>query len=156
MTAQHADAQVAPPQYGIKADEPPIGSRIRRDAVGPVSIPVNRTYSELTQNEQSIIRSWYENLAPDDEPPYPKEGTKPVHQMMQKIQAALLVEGKLYLIATVEPNGEVSGVQAIGSPSPELTKLAATALVLTKFKPALCKGQPCRMEFPLWYEFILQ
>jgi hypothetical protein len=60
------------------------------------------------------------------------------------------------LIATVEANGEVSSVKAIGSPSPEMTKFASTILLLTKFKPAICSGHPCRMDFPLWYEFQVE
>jgi hypothetical protein len=49
----------------------------------------------------------------------------------------------------------VSGVKAWGSPSPEMTKFAASVLLLTRFKPAICGGQKCRMDFPLKYLFIV-
>jgi hypothetical protein len=38
----------------------------------------------------------------------------------------------------------------------EQTKSASTILLLTRFKPAICGGRPCRMEFPLLYEFKVQ
>jgi hypothetical protein len=148
-----AVAQSDPPQYGIKFDSPPTGSHIRRDAVRGKAVPLNRTYPQLTAEQRALVHSWYESIAPGDEPPFPAEGTKPIHDALRKAQAKLLVSGELMLIATVEPNGEVSSVKAIGSPSPEMTKVAGTVVLLTKFKPAVCSGQPCKMEFPLWYEF---
>lgn len=81
---------------------------------------------------------------------------KSILDVVRKGQEKLLVTGKLYLVATVEPNGKVSTVKAYGSPNPEMAKFASEVLLLTKFKPAVCGGRPCRMDFPLWYNFKVE
>ncbi len=43
----------------------------------------------------------------------------------------------------------VTKVEAYEVPDPELAKFAASGLLLTKFKPAICKGAPCKMQYPL-------
>ncbi len=143
-------------QYGIKFKDPPIGSHIRRYAVSPQSIPINKSYAELLAAERSKLHEWWERIPEGDEPPFPIEGLKPIYEAVSKAQAKLLVSGDLFLIATVEPDGQVAEVKAIGSPSPEMTKFAAAVLVLTKFKPAVCSGHPCRMEFPLSGKFRVE
>jgi len=149
-------AQKSIPEYSIKFENPPIGSHIRRDAMRGSPIPINRSYHELTPEQRATVHRWYENIAPGDEPPFPLDGLKPVHDAVRKVQAKLLVAGELFLIATVEANGEVAQVKAIGSPSPEMTKFASTIVLLTKFKPAVCAGRPCKMDFPLWYSFRVE
>lgn len=49
----------------------------------------------------------------------------------------------------VGADGKVTEVKAIGSPGAEMVQYAGAVLILTKFKPAVCSGRPCRMEFPL-------
>ena len=88
-------------------------------------------------------------VKPGDEPPYPERGLRPMVEAMMKIQGRLGYEGDLHLDATVDPDGRVSAVKVLRSPDSELSRLAATVLVDTPFKPALCGGQPCRMEFPV-------
>ena len=73
-----------------------------------------------------------------------------------RAQQKLLVTGKLILVASVGPDGNVTEVKAIGSPSPEMTQAAASIVAVSKFKPAICKGQPCRMEFPFRFNFVVR
>jgi len=148
-----APAQGTEPEYAVKADQPRTGSHIRRDAVKGGALPINRTYEQLTPEERAIVRGWYESMPAADEPPFPAEGMKPIHEAIGKAQAKLRARGELSLIATVGPNGEVSSVNAVGSPNPEMARFAGQVLLLTKFKPAVCGGQPCRMDFPLRYTF---
>ena len=153
-SAPAAHAESPPAKYSITADEPPTGSRIRRDAVRS-PVPVNRTYEQLTAEERARVHSWYEQIPDGDEPPFPASGTKEIHDAVRKAQQNLHVKGELFLVATVEATGEVSVIKAWGSPSPEMTKFAASVLLLTKFKPAICGGQKCRMDFPVRYVFIV-
>jgi hypothetical protein len=148
-------AQTSAPEYGIKEDDAPTGSHIRHDEVSSTLLPINRTYQQLTPKEREYVNSWYEHVAPGDEPPFPLNGMKSIFDVIRRGQERLLVTGKLYLVATVEPNGTVSAVKAYGSPSPEMAKFAGEALLLTKFKPAVCGGRPCRMDFPLQYNFTV-
>jgi hypothetical protein len=43
----------------------------------------------------------------------------------------------------------VLAVAVLQSPNEQVTKFMASVLLLTKFKPALCRGQPCKMGFPV-------
>jgi hypothetical protein len=154
LASAQAQEALPPAKYGITAEDPPTGSRIRRDAVRS-PLPVNRTYEQLTAEERASVHDWYEGIPDGDEPPFPVSGTKDILDAVRKAQQKLLVTGELFLVATIEPSGEVSGVKAWGSPSPEMTKFAASVLLLTRFKPAICGGQKCRMDFPLKYLFIV-
>jgi hypothetical protein len=149
-------AQQTTPEHAIKEEDPPIGSRIRRDEVNWAALPVNQTYQQLTPEERAHVNSWYEHVAPGDEPPFPLDGMRSILDVVRKGQEKLLVTGKLYLVATVEPSGKVSAVKAYGSPNPEMAKFASEVLLLTKFKPAVCGGRPCRMDFPLSYNFKVE
>ena len=62
----------------------------------------------------------------------------------------------MVLVASVATDGTVSEVKAIGSPSPEMAKAAASIILLSKFKPAVCKGEPCKMEFPFTFKFVVE
>ena len=42
-----------------------------------------------------------------------------------------------------------TAVSVFESPDPEITRVAASVLMLSKFKPAVCAGRPCAMQFPL-------
>jgi hypothetical protein len=140
------------PEYAIKADDAPIGSHIRGEAAHSSILPINRSYEQLTNEERAIVNGWYEDMAPGDEPPFPREGTKPIIDAVRKAQEKLLASGKLFLVATVEPNGRASAVKVLRTPSAEMAKFAGSVLLLTKFKPAICGGRACRMDFPMWYD----
>jgi hypothetical protein len=143
------------PEYGIKADRPATGSAIRPYAVRGSAIPVNKTYAELSPEERQVVNTWYEHIQPGDEPPFPLEGLRPIYDALSKAQAKLLAQGELYIFATVDAKGQVTSTKIIGNPSPEMTKFAASLLLLTKFKPAVCGGAPCIMDFPLRHVFVV-
>ncbi len=143
-------------EYGIKADRPATGSAIRPYAVHGSAIPLNKSYGQLTAEEKQAFNRWYEHVEPGDEPPFPLEGLRPIYDALRKAQAKLLVEGELYIFATVDVNGQVTSTKIIGNPSPEMSKFAASLLLLTKFKPAVCGGKPCIMDFPLRQRFVVQ
>jgi hypothetical protein len=143
------------PQYGIKEDMPRTGSHIRRDAVRPTNIAINRGYADLSPEERQRFLENYENLPAGDEPPFPVEGLRALLDPILKAQQKLLVKGDLFLIATIDAKGEVVEVKAIGSPSARMTKVAASIFYLTKFKPAVCGGSGCQMEFPLRLSFVV-
>jgi hypothetical protein len=143
-----AIGQDTAPQHSIKRAPAP-GSLIQRTGATSPDIPLNRRYADLTEGEKAIVRGWYETLKPGDEPPYPERGMRPMVEAMMKFQGRLGFEGELHLDATVGPDGRVSAVKVMRTPDAEMSRLAATVLVDTPFKPALCAGQPCRMDFPV-------
>jgi hypothetical protein len=141
------------PQYGIKEDRPKTGSHIRQYAVKSTRIPVNQSYNELSPEDKAAVHDQYEEIAPGDEPPFPERGLRALLDPIRKAQAELLVEGDLFLIVTVGPDGKAQKVTAIGAPSPEMTRFAAQVLLLTAYKPAMCGNQRCTMDFPLRVQF---
>ena len=119
------------------------------------TIPLRKPYSLMNETETAAVRSLYIDMGHSDEPPFPKNGLEPLVRLLHQAQSKLLVAGDLYLIADVNAEGDVSAVTAYGSPSPEMTKFAASALVLEKFKPALCKSVPCSQKFPFALKFAV-
>lgn len=117
------------------------------------SIPLNKRYADLDPEEIALLKSYYEHVGPDDEPPFPVNGIGEITNSLAKAQHKLLVRGSLYLIVDVSAAGQGTSVTAIGSPSPEMTKFAASVLLLTKFKPALCAGIPCAQKYPFHVSF---
>jgi hypothetical protein len=144
------------PQYGIREREPPTGSSISRSIVEGSKIPINKTFGEMSPEEREAVHRYYEKIEPGDEPPFPAAGLRPVYETVAQIQRTLQVTGELMLFATVGPDGNVTEVKAFGSPSPEMVQAAGSIVALTKFKPAICKGQPCKMDFPFVFNFELR
>lgn len=141
------------PEYSIREESPPTGSHIRRNLSGPIAIPVNLTYEQLSAADRLKFHANYESIAEGDEPPFPKQGLGALLKPITKGQQKLYVNGDLSLVAAVAPSGEVQEVRVHGSPSPEMTRFATQILFATPFKPAVCRGQPCAMEFPLRVRF---
>lgn len=144
-----------PPRYSIKQDHPDVGSHILREAVTS-DLPMNKPYGELTPEQRLIVKSQYEGMASDDEPPYPLNGPRSLYKAMSSAQDKLHVSGKLSLIVDVDSSGQPTAVSMLSSPDPELTRFAAAVLITTKYKPARCKGEPCAMQFPFRINFTLR
>lgn len=148
-----APAPAPAPEYAIRETDPRTGSNIRRSLIKGSPIPINKRYEELSAEEKNSLNQSYESMGPGDEPPFPADGLKPIHQALAKAQQKLLVRGEIVLIATVAPDGNVAQVRAVGSPNAEMARFASTVLLLTKFKPARCKGEPCKMDYPFRFDF---
>ena len=148
--------EALPPQYSIKQSESTTGTRIPRKIVQGSAIPLNRSYAQLTEDEQRLVRSQYEAMRPTDEPPFPLSGLKPIHEAIAEAQRRLLVQGALSMYADVDAQGAVTSVSVYQSPDPKLTQAAAAVLMLTRFKPAVCRGEPCKMSFPLRVTFTVE
>jgi hypothetical protein len=153
--AQAADA-LPPPVYAMKQDAPSTGTNIPRKVVTSSEIPINRRYAELTPAEQEMVKSRYEAMMPLDEPPYPADGLVPLFNAVRKVQDAVLAQGELTMFVEVNQQGEATAVSVLKSPDPKLTQAVAAVLMLTKYKPALCRGQPCSMGYPFRMNFSVE
>jgi hypothetical protein len=141
------------PRYTLRDSDLYWGSTTSRALVSGSQIPINKKYEELSASHKEWLNQLYESMGPGDEPPFPAEGLKPVYGALAYGQQKFLAKGELILIATVDPQGNVTQVKAIGSPTPDLTKFASSILLLTKFKPDRCKGEPCSMDYPFRFSF---
>lgn len=151
-----ADDQPPAPVYSVKEPHDLTRTRIRSTVVNGSAVPLNLRYEQLSDEHKAQVRSQYEALAADDEPPFPAEGLKPLYQALYQVQQQLLVRGDLTLVASVLPDGTVDQVQAIGAQDPDMVNAAARVLMATAFKPALCHGQPCRMDYPVRLHFAVR
>ena len=150
-------AQIQPPDRGTGESPQRLmheassetGSLIKKAMVWSSKIPLNRTYGELTPQQKAEFHAMYESLPTGDEPPFPLEGLKPIFGAIKKAQEKLHAHGDLNMAVTVGPDGKAKQVADYGSvDNPEMTKFAASILLMTKFKPAVCAGAPCTMQFP--------
>jgi len=138
--------------YGIREDQPPVGSSIRRNVVSWY-IPLDRRWDEMTEEQKKSVKDLYEKMEPGDEPPFPADGMGPVMELVRKGQAKLLINEDVNMVATVGTAGDVLTVKAMGSPDPDMTRFLAAILYRTKFKPAVCGGRSCQMDFPFHFAF---
>lgn len=148
-----ADEHPQPARYSIRQDEPSVGSSIKRDIVAGGLVPFDKRYSELTVEQQRILKSQYERMEDADEPPFPVNGLRPIYLMLASGQQELRVDGTLRIFVEVDSQGRATKVSVLESPNPEMTKFAASVLLLEKYKPAVCNGSPCTMEFPFRITF---
>ncbi len=142
-------------QHTVREEQPRTGTRIRRD-LASWEIPINKRYEDLSPEHQDMIRSAYENLADSDEPPYPVKGMQAFLKQTTKVQQALLQHGAFRAAALVDAKGAVQSIDVIETPSAEMSQLMAMVLFETQFKPGLCAGQPCQMEFPVMIKFAVR
>ena len=124
------------------------GTIIKKDIRWDSKIPLDKTYGELTPEQKTELHAMYEKLAPGDEPPFPADGIKPIFSAIKKAQRILQARGELNMAVTVGPDGKATQVEDLGGVyNIQMTEIAQQALLLTKYKPAVCNGSPCTMKF---------
>ncbi len=143
-------------RYTLKEDEPGTGTNIKRELVKGGSIPMDKAYADLTPAQQALLKEQYEGMGPRDEPPFPADGLTSIYKPLSKAQNFMRVVGELSMFVDIDSTGTPDSVSVIRSPDREMTLFVARLLMLTKFKPALCDGHPCRMQYPFRITFTRQ
>jgi len=131
------------------------GSNIARDVQSSIVAPPNKQYSELTTDEKRLVKAQYVAMADEDEPPYPINGHRNILMAAEKAQYKYRANGELSVLVDVNANGEATKISVMKSPDDDLTMDLARVLMLQKYKPAMCKGVPCNMQFPFRMTFVL-
>lgn len=94
-------------------------------------------------------------MAEDDEPPFPIDGLGALFKpIIEAVQSLPPIRGQLDMEVEVDSSGKAKSVKVHQSPSPEVTQVAAAALMFHTYKPAVCGGKPCAMAFPLRGDFV--
>ena len=151
-----AAAQAPDGGYTLKAPEPRTGSMIRDTIAWSAHVPLDKTYEQMTPEQQAAVRSAYQDLPADQEPPYPAEGMAPIVRAVAKLVSRQRFEGEVLMHVRVDASGKAQEFKLIKYPSMEAARAVATVVLLTPFKPARCGAQPCAMEFPLHLKLRLE
>ena len=125
-----------------------------RNVEATSEIPFNKSYKKLSADEKAIFRKNYDTIADNETPPFPSKGLQEIYNPIIKGHLVIADEGNLFIVAMINEIGKVEDIGVYESPSEEMTNYAATVLFNTKFDPATCSGEPCKMEFP--FEFMLR
>ena len=151
--AGSAFAQEAPPQdkpkqeYVYKHDDVRTGSSIpTKMTVAP--LPLDVPYDAFTLEQKARWKSQYQSMPADDEPPYPLTGPKKVMKAVMKAVQRTDFDGDIEAVVVVRDDGNPDSVSVIKAPTDKLAKFVAQALMVEKYKPAICAGKPCAMEYP--------
>lgn len=124
------------------------GTIIKKSIKWESAIPLDKTYEQLTPEQKAELRKLYVSLGPDDEPPFPAAGIKPIFNAIKRAQHFRQARGELNMAVTVGPDGKATKVEDFGGVyDVEMTELTQQVLLLTKYKPAVCSGTPCTMQF---------
>lgn len=142
-------------EYSVKADDPQTGSNLRR-STARINFPPDKTYAELPEADKARLRAVYENMGPDDEPPYPARGYGKLMRSISSAQNSVQIEGMVEMGVIVGADGRADSVKVYQSPDPKTTQVIASVLMLEKYKPALCNAKPCTQEFPFAIRFSLE
>lgn len=136
----------------ISEDTPALGTSLKKK-IATSSISMDRSYQELSEDEREAIRSVYDNMPENDEPPYPLHGTRDIHRKMSQAQQYVAAKGVLTMTVDISSTGEAQSVSIYESPDPDIARVAALVLMETKYKPAICGGKACRMEYFFQVQF---
>ena len=151
LTIASASAASSQSSYHLRG-EPPSGSKIPSVAA-TAPLPFDTRYVALSASHKALIKSAYESMGSNDTPPFPRRGLKQVYQPVIDANNNIGATGDLVLIADVNQYGFVETITVKTSPAQNLTVKAEEALRNTRFDPATCNGQPCRMTFPVKISF---
>jgi len=117
------------------------------------ALPYDRSYEQLTPEQKAVVRAEYDVVGPNDEPPYPKYGLADVADAVSRMPLRNPIEGEVILTVRVDESGEAKSVSIYKTPDARLSNLIALMVTRSKFKPGLCEGRPCAMDYVFRYYF---
>jgi Gram-negative bacterial TonB protein C-terminal len=139
--------------YSLKALDAETGSIIKRNIIESGCYPLNKTYGNFTPEEKAKFQAQYSDMPETDEPPFPAKGMAPILRDVMKLADALRAEGNLSMFVTIDATGAATQISLLKSPSKEFANAVAHILITAKYKPAVCGGQVCTMDFPFRMSF---
>ena len=139
----------------VKEQNPETGTRINKTVASSDGFPLNKKWSELSAQQHAAFRAQYEDMPDTDEPPYPLEGMASIFRQISIDAGRNHIYGTFIIDVTVNTHGVGTKVTLVKYPSVEAAEVVAHVLVKTKYKPAICHGKPCIMDFPFSIKLVL-
>jgi len=126
------------------------------DALPPgAAYPMKKKFDSLTPAERAGLRALYDGMPERDEPPFPKAGMAPIMSDVAELAGVAKVTGLVSIFVNVDAAGNATGVRIMKAPNIDVAKAISFILVQAKYKPAMCNGAPCPMEFPFRFNLTL-
>lgn len=150
--------------YNIMIGVPPTGSSIPPGRVGlGIKVHVDKSWDKLSAEEQQVWRDYTELTDPDVTPPFPKPNIAGFLRKLtipERLNTTDRIEHKedMLLIVRVDDAGQVSkvdimegtgGAKILSDNDRVLAYRYVTALLATRFSPAMYKGQAAPSAFPM-------
>jgi hypothetical protein len=142
-----AQAQESPREYAVNQSVPETGSHIARAIATSARIPLDKSYAELTPQQQGIVKSEYDHMGGADEPPFPVSGLQPIYKAIANAEPTVSSDGGLIILVDVDSKGDATSTTIVQAADPQIAKIATSALMREKYKPAMCNGIACKMQF---------
>jgi len=133
------------------AASPPLNSHQRGNMRG--ALPYDRSYAQLSPEQKAVLRAEYDSVGPNDEPPYPKYGLSEVADAVARMPVRAPIDGEVVLTVRVDERGDAKSVSLYKTPDDRLSNVIAATLTRIKFKPGLCEGRPCAMDYVFRFHF---
>ncbi len=145
-------------RYQLKADDKNMFGFTYNRAGGNAefSVPFDKPYGQLTAVQKARLKAAYVEMGEADEPPFPVGGLQAIYEPITEGQQRLHASGTFRAAIEVDERGEPISMAIYRSPSKAVTKFVSGIVMLSKFKPALCSGTPCKMGFPVVIAFAMR
>ena len=139
-------------QYQVKHAEPPVGSHLAEVAATGHFVPPEKSYAALTPDQQRLVKHAYPLLQEDDVPPYPALGHGELSRNLSNLIRQMDRLGEVLAIVSIDEQGVPQSVALLKMPSSQVGNLVASMLMLAKYTPGRCGGQPCAMAVPFTFD----
>lgn len=137
---------------GYSVKETALGSLVPQPVLTG-RVPFDRSWAQLTPEQRGVIAADYESLPAGDEPPYPAHGLRHFATYLARFADLREPVGLLVASVNVGPDGRPRGVTVFRTPDPQLVPVVAAMLGSEEYKPAVCQGSPCAMDYLLRVDF---
>ncbi len=149
-----APATAAARPYYIARDHNATGARVPSVAVIDY-LPPDAPWAQLSVEQQNFFKAFFPALAPGDEPPYPRNGTRATGKLISKIRDTFdLYHGLVRMRILVGADGQARSATAVGKVPEEIARFVSAAMMSQPYKAAVCQGTPCDMIYPV--SFLLK
>lgn len=117
------------------------------------SLPLDRSWAQLSSSDVELVRNQYDGLRAHEEPPFPAGGLSQLASELSALQRQQNLRGELQAMIDVDAGGRVTAVTWKLSPAQGQVAGLNEILERTRFEPATCARTACAMAFPLNVEF---
>lgn len=116
----------------------------------------SRSYQQLTAAEKDRLHQLYESIPPGDEPPYPLQGVWSYSDPLGEIALRRQLVGSLTVLLDIDSGGQVIGLNLLAAPEGAPWTAIEQILKAIPFKPAVCSGQACAMQYLVQMDFSME